>query len=142
MMKESDRGTRTEDASMQDDAGRLRGYEALLILKPGGTEQDVARAASHLEDPIKKLGGSIESGLNLGRRKLAFRISRQTEGYYYLLRFKAPTEQVVELERLFRLNEAIVRFIILNGEEAVPITTLSRPPSPHERRSSMAGARG
>ena len=59
-----------------------RGYEALLILKTAGTEQDIARLASHMEEPIKKLGGQVEA-----------------------------------LERLLRLNEAIVRFMILNAEE-------------------------
>ena len=102
-----------------------RGYEALIILKTVGTEAELARQASQLEEQVKKLGGSVEHSQNMGRRKLAFRISRQTEGYYHLLRFQAPTEQVAELERFFRLNEAIVRFIILSEseEEAAPLQT-------------------
>jgi len=95
----------------------MRHYEALIILKAAGTEQDVARQAAQLEDPIKRLGGRVEHVQGMGRRRLAFRIARQAEGHYYLLRFHAPTEQVRELERLFRLNEAIVRFMIVNAEE-------------------------
>ena len=95
----------------------IRNYEALVILKAAGTEQDLAKAAGHLEEPIKKLGGSIESSQSMGRRKLAFRIARQIEGHYYLLRFRAPAEQVKELERQFRLNETVVRFIILSADE-------------------------
>ena len=94
-----------------------RGYEALIILKTAGTEQEVARQASQLEEPIKKVGGTIETSQSMGRRRLAFRIDRQTEGSYYLLRFQAPTERIGELERLFRLTDAIVRFIILNADE-------------------------
>ena len=56
----------------------------------------------------------------MGRRKLAFRIARHTEGHSYLLRFNAPTGHVVELERLFRLNEAVVRFMILSADEVAP----------------------
>ena len=96
-----------------------RGYEALVILKVG-SEQDVARHAAHLEDPIKKVGGRLDTSQSMGRRKLAFRIARHTEGYYYLLRFDAPTWHVVELERLFRLNEAVVRFMILSADEVAP----------------------
>ena len=95
-----------------------RGYETLVILKAGGTEQDIARAASQIEEQIKKVGGSVQSAQNMGRRRLAFRIARQTEGCYYLMRFQAATEQIKEMERLFRLNEAIVRFVILSAEEA------------------------
>ena len=99
-----------------------RAYEALVILKAAGTEQDVARAATQLEELIKKLGGKMERSEPWGRRRLAFRIARQHEGYYQLLRFQAPPAQVAELERLFRLNETIVRFMILTEEELAPLT--------------------
>ena len=88
-----------------------------MIFKAAGTEQDIARLASHVEEPIKKLGGHVDSSQPMGRRRLAFRISKQAEGYYYLLRFSLPTGQVEALERLLRLNETIVRFMILNAEE-------------------------
>ncbi len=100
-----------------------RGYEALVILKPGGTEEEIARHTGELEAQVKKLGGSIDSSQQLGRRRLAFPILRQAEGHYYLLRFQAPTEQVAELEHLFRLDERIVRFIILSQDEAAPMPT-------------------
>ena len=96
---------------------REREYEVLVILRAAGTEPEVAKHAAHVEEQVKKAGGNIASSQPMGRRKLAFRISRQTEGYYHLLRFHAPTERVAELERLFRLNDAIVRFIILSAEE-------------------------
>ena len=98
-----------------------RGYEALIILKAAGTEQEIARHAAQLEDHVKKLGGHIDSSQPMGRRRLAFRISRQTEGHYHLLRFQAPTEQIGELERLFRLHESVVRFMILNADETAPL---------------------
>ena len=100
-----------------------KGYEALVILKASGTEQELARQAASLEDPIKKVGGKLDSAQSLGRRKLAFRISRQTEGHYHLLRFQAPAEQLGELERLFRLHESIVRFMIVAAEEGAPVGT-------------------
>lgn len=100
-----------------------RAYEALVILKAAGTEQDVARAAAQLEEQVKKLGGKMERSEPWGRRRLAFRIARHHEGYYQLLRFQAPPVRVAELERLFRLNEAIVRFIILSEEEIAPISS-------------------
>ena len=100
-----------------------RGYEALIILKAAGTEEQMTRQALELDAQVKKMGGSIESSQHLGRRRLAFPIGHQSEGHYYLLPFHAPTEQVSELERLFRLNETIVRFIILTQDEAAPMQT-------------------
>jgi len=98
-----------------------RDYEALVIFKTGGTEQEVARLASQLDEQIKQLGGRIDHSQQMGRRKLAFRIVRQVEGYYYLVRFHAPTERVTELDRLLRLNEAVVRFMVLTEEELGPL---------------------
>ena len=105
----------------------MRDYEALIIVKAAGTEQEMGRQATGLEEPIKKVGGSVESNQPMGRRRLAFRIARQTEGHYFLLRFQAPMAQVGELDRLFRLNDAVVRFMILSAEEVD-----GPPPAPGE----------
>ena len=105
-----------------------RGYEALVILK-AGSEQDVARNAAHLEEPIKKVGGRLETSQSMGRRKLAFRIARHTEGHYYFLRFNAPTGQVGALERLFHLNETVVRFMILSADEVAPVAAHAASPA-------------
>ncbi len=91
-----------------------RAYEALVILKATGTEAELAHVVKQLEDPIKKLGGAVESSVNWGRRRLAYRVGRQSEGYYQLVQFQVLPSQVNELKRLFRLNESIVRFLILN----------------------------
>ena len=99
---------------------RTREYEAMVIVRAGGTEQELAQHAARLEEPIKKLGGRVDTVQPMGRRRLAFRIARQTEGCYYVVRFHAPTQQIGELERLFHLNESIVRFIILTEDELAP----------------------
>ena len=119
------RDANPEAIDRNENGGRMtqRGYEALVILKAAGTEDDLSKHAAKLDTQIKKLGGSIESSQHMGRRRLAFPISRHTEGHYYLLRFNAPTGQIGELERLFRLNELIVRFIILTQDEAAPLSS-------------------
>jgi small subunit ribosomal protein S6 len=118
---------------------RTRKYEALVIVKAAGTEQEIAQAGAQIEESVKRLGGTIESTQNLGRRRLAFRISRQAEGYYYLLRFDAPTQTVAELERQLRLNEAVVRFIVLT-EDQLAGTTITRNLPPSARRGGYMAA--
>ncbi len=104
-----------------------REYEALIIFKAIGTEQEMTQRAAHAEDAVKKLGGHIATTQSFGRRKLAFRIARQAEGHYHLLRFQAPSEQIAALERIFRLNDAIVRFMILSEEELAPLQAAPAP---------------
>src|SRR3989338_5456401 len=122
--------------------GATRPYEALVIFRAGGTEQDMARHAAQLEGPIKKLGGRIETTQSLGGRKLAFRIAKQTEGHYHLLRFQAPTEQTRGLGRLFRLDEAVVRFVILSADEIAPFAGVSLSLRPAGARAGGRGGRG
>lgn len=97
-----------------------RAYEALIILKPSGTEADLAQAVKQVEEPIKKLGGSIDTSEGWGRRRLAYRISRQVEGHYHLLRFRVDPQQLEELKRVLRLTEVVIRFLILNRENGHP----------------------
>jgi small subunit ribosomal protein S6 len=97
-----------------------RDYEALVILKTTGTDAELTRVVGQLEEPIKKLGGQIERSTSWGRRRLAYQIARQNEGHYQLVQFRIVTTQLDELKRLFRLNEAIVRFLILNRADHQP----------------------
>ena len=119
-----------------------RPYESLVILKAAGTDQDVARAVAQLEDPIKKLGGRLTSSQSMGRRRLAFRIARQTEGHYYLLKFQLATQHVGELGRLFRLNETIVRFVILSIDEEAAAAAAARKVEAEPQTASAATERG
>ena len=93
-----------------------RDYEVLIILKATSTDAEVAQAVAHVEEPIKKLGGVIDGSKPYGRRRLAYRIARHTEGYYQFIEFRLAPEQVDELKRLLRLNEAIVRFLMLSRD--------------------------
>ena len=94
-----------------------REYEALIMLKATGTDTEVAQSVTQLEEPIKKLGGLVDNSKVYGRRRLAYRIARQTEGYYYFIEFRIAPERIEELKRLLRLNEAIVRFLILTRSD-------------------------
>ena len=93
-----------------------RPYEALTILKSAGTEADLAQSVKQIEESIQKLGGRIDSSASWGRRRLAYRIARQSEGVYHLVQFHVAPDQLDELKRLFRLNEHIVRFLVLNRD--------------------------
>jgi len=93
-----------------------RVYEVLVILKATGSEADLAQAAKQLEEPIQKLGGTVAQSSNWGRRRLTYPIARQQEGSYQLIQFHLPPDRLEELKRLLRLNESIVRFLILNRE--------------------------
>ena len=49
----------------------------------------------------------------MGMRNLAYEINKNKRGYYFVIYFKAPPTLVLELERLYRINEDILRFIVI-----------------------------
>ena len=95
-----------------------RPYEALVLLKVVGTDAELSQTVTQVEEPIKRLGGQIASSVSWGRRRLAYRVLRQVEGCYHLLQFAMEPRHLDELKRLFKLNETVVRFLVLNRSEA------------------------
>ena len=104
-----------------------RPYEALVIVKATGTDAEVAQFVTQAEDVIKKASAAIDASRPLGRRRLAYRIGRQNEGFYQLIEFRIDPLQVDELKRLLRLNESIVRFLILTRDPNPPAPVQPKP---------------
>ena len=65
---------------------------------------------------MKKNGGEIAATEDMGSRKLAYEIQKNKRGYYYVCYFTAPTEAILEIERNYRINENILRFIFIKSE--------------------------
>jgi len=102
-------------------------YEALIIVKATGTDAEIAQHAARLEDGIKKLGGRIASTQSLGRRRLAYRIARQTEGSYHLIAFHLAPEHLEPLQRQWRLSETGVRSLILSRSQPPEAASAPKP---------------
>jgi small subunit ribosomal protein S6 len=52
----------------------------------------------------------------MGTRPLAYEIKKNKRGYYYVIYFRAPGASIQELERTYRINEEILRFIFIKYE--------------------------
>jgi small subunit ribosomal protein S6 len=57
----------------------------------------------------------------MGTRELAYEIEKNKRGYYYVIYFKAPSESIAELERNYKVNENIIRFIFVKYENKAEI---------------------
>ncbi|TSA85599.1 30S ribosomal protein S6 [Helicobacter mehlei] len=94
----------------------MKHYETMFILKPTLVEEEIKNKLVFYQDVINKQGGVIEATLDMGHRHLAYEIKKQKRGYYFVIYFKAQPKAVLELERLYRINEDVLRFIILKYE--------------------------
>ena len=91
-------------------------YEAMYIIKP--TVEAEARTAviEKFSQIIAANGGTVETVEELGMRKLAYEINYIGEGFYVLVNFTADVALPAELERNFRINENIMRYIVIKKE--------------------------
>ncbi|MCI5539442.1 MAG: 30S ribosomal protein S6 [Campylobacter lanienae] len=94
----------------------MRHYELLFILKPTLTEDEVKVKADFIKEIITKNGGEIASVVEMGTRKLAYKIDKYERGTYFVIYFKAPTQLIAELVRNLRITEEVIRFLPVKYE--------------------------
>ncbi|MGI6124989.1 MAG: 30S ribosomal protein S6 [Acetivibrionales bacterium] len=90
-------------------------YETMYIISPTVDDEQVKELVEKFNNLISE-HGEIEKVEEWGRKKLAYEVQDQKEGYYVLLNFSANPEFPAELERNFKINENILKYLILNKE--------------------------
>lgn len=107
---------------------KLKHYETMFILKPTLTEEESVAQIEGIKSLFEKNGAEIASTDDIGIKELAYEIAKQKRGYYYVIYFKAPASAIAEIERNYRNNENLVRFIFIkydSKKEIVSWTKLS-----------------
>lgn len=90
-------------------------YEALFILRSNMEDEKRAEAIEKFKSIIAT-DGEVLNVDEWGNRKLAYEIDKAKEGYYVLVDFKAAADLPAELERNFRITDAVMRFMVTRKE--------------------------
>lgn len=90
-------------------------YETIFIINNNKGEDGIAALVEKFKSLISG-AGEITKVDDWGKRRLAYEIDDETEGYYVLVEFTAPTDFIVELNRQFRITDGILRYIVINQE--------------------------
>lgn len=94
-----------------------RVYEVMYIATPDAADDDIAKLNDAITNLVEKAGGTVEVVEGWGRRKLAYPINKKTEGYYQLLEIAGSGQEIAELERRFRVNDLIMRYMTVRVDE-------------------------
>lgn len=94
-----------------------RTYEVMYIGTPETSDDDITKLNEAIEKMITDEGGSIVKTEAMGRRKLAYPINKKTEGHYTLFEIEGSGQEIAELERRMRVNDAIIRYITVRVDE-------------------------
>ena len=91
----------------------MKAYELLFFVAPNTDEETRAGVMKRIDVAITAEGGVVDSVEDWGKRKLAFEIDDLTDGDYTLINFHADPQQIAELDRVLRINDAVKRHMVV-----------------------------
>ena len=118
-------------------ANRL--YEVMYIAQPETAEDDIAKLNDGIRTLIEKDGGTVAEIEGWGRRRLAYPINKKTEGFYVLLEIEGSGQEIAELERRFRVNDVILRYMTVRVDEDRKAADKKTAKRESKRRSNRNG---
>lgn len=88
-------------------------YESVVIINAALDDEQVTSTITKIEDHLLSKDSKIDEIEKWGRKRLAYPIQKSKSGFYVLFRFNAETSVIKDLERLFRLDENIIRYLTI-----------------------------
>ena len=95
----------------------MKAYELLLLLNPSLEEEARAAVLDRIQGVITADGGVVDAVDGWGKRKLAFEIDKLTEGEYVLVDFHAIPAAIAEIDRVLRITDSVIRFMLVSRED-------------------------
>jgi len=100
----------------------MRNYENLVIVKPTLTAEETLESIKAIEEVITSNGGEIATTDTMGMRKLAYPIDKNERGHFHVIYYSAEPAVITEIERRFRINEELLRFVTIKYDTNREIT--------------------
>ncbi|SDZ65218.1 small subunit ribosomal protein S6 [Evansella caseinilytica] len=95
----------------------MRKYEIMYIVRPNLEEAATKEVIERFNKVLTDNGAEVENVEEKGKRRLAYEINDFREGFYVLLNVNAPTVAINEFDRLIKINENVLRHIVVREEE-------------------------
>ena len=90
-------------------------YESVVIINPSLAEEGVKALIQKFSDLINT-DGKVADVNELGKKKLAYEIKKNTEAYYVIIKFEANPDLITELERNYRILDDVIKFLVIKDE--------------------------
>lgn len=94
----------------------MRNYEGVFIIDPDISAETSKGLVGQLQELISKNGGRVDGIQEWGRKRLAYKIRKKHEGHYVLFNFQMESQHTKKLEQSLRLNDQLLRFLLINKE--------------------------
>lgn len=113
----------------------MRRYETTYILRPNLGEELFSEIIERTNAIVTDDGGAIINLERWGNRKLAYEIKKETLGQYVYFDYAAPGSTIQEMERIFRIDDRVLRFLTVKLADMIDDDTIS---SETERAAALA----
>ena len=120
-------------------AGIVGSYETVMVLSTKLGEEGIASTVEKFKALIAA-NGTIDVVDEWGKRKLAYLIDKQSEGYYVLIGFKSNPEFIAELNRIYNITEGVLRSAIKKIEVKPSKAKKAEEPAQPEAAETEAAA--
>ena len=91
-------------------------YESVIIVNPN-VEVAGLKALEEKFTGLINENGKVESVENMGKKRLAYEIKKFKEGTYMLFNFESNPDSIKELERVYRITDDVIKFIVVRKED-------------------------
>ena len=95
----------------------MRNYELMFVVRPTLEEEATLNVLANIKTILEEQKAKIVSEKNVGRRELAYEVKGFKNGNYFLLVVEAEPAAVKEFDRLARIDENVIRHLVLNIEK-------------------------
>ncbi|MGA2193322.1 MAG: 30S ribosomal protein S6 [Nitrospirota bacterium] len=95
----------------------MKDYESIFILSPSIDEAEAERISQRMQEVVKSSGGEVVRVERWGKRKLAYPVKKHKKGEYILLQLRGVAGTVTELERNYKMTEAVIKYLTVHLEK-------------------------
>ena len=95
----------------------MRQYETIFIVDPEFETDAIKELVEKFKGLVEHQGGQVTEVDEWGKRRLAYPINDRREGYYFLMNFTANPETAQDLERVYKITNGLMRYLIIKKEK-------------------------
>ena len=106
-------------------------YDSIFIVRPSLSDEETSKLIDKLKGVVEK-SGTVLKFENWGKKKLAYEVKRERKGTFVYLHFQSKGDLISELERSYRLEDSVLKFLTVRMEKPVAPQPTSEVPD-HDR---------
>lgn len=108
----------------------MKDYEIVYIFDSQLTDEQIGERVERFQGLLTQSHGEVTAVDHWGRRQLTYPIQKRPNGYFIVSHFKAAPEALPEFERVLKLDEGLLRYLVVlhEGEPTAPMSIATRQP--------------